>query len=296
MKKINKLIALIFITSLFTCIMNFTEIQTKYSKENHLTKYLTNKSSETSNTNITEDIGTGGRYNWTQTIIFHSNYPNGQDDTVTITYNIKAYASVYNYFNLPTITDLNYKIPSGYKVVSQVWNTNRYGTGDSYNQQILFKYDLRNTTIHLYATWKKEETPIQYVQYKVEWYDIEGNVLKNTETRTGIIGNVASVNENDKKIEGYTFDISNSKNILNITLGQANFLRLYFRQNNDDKEEPETPTDQEKPPISDESSGKEDNTTEEKNPVTADYIFVTITLSIISLISIVIFNIKRKNI
>ena len=58
------------------------------------------------------------------------------------------------------------------------------------------------------ATWKKKS-----VDYKVEWYDETGKVLK-TETRKAEIGSKVSVKETDKVYAGYKFDEDNKNNVL----------------------------------------------------------------------------------
>lgn len=73
----------------------------------------------------------------------------------------------------------------------------------------------------------------EVANYTVEWYDVEGEILKSPETRTGRIGSKISVTDSDKIINGYTLDINNSGTILSTVLSPPNNkLRLYFKPNN----------------------------------------------------------------
>jgi len=90
------------------------------------------------------------------------------------------------------------------------------------------------------ATWQKDQPKPIYADYKVEWYDINDNKLKTDEYRIGTIGNKVQVTDEDKAIEGYTFDAENEKNVLEETLKEdgSTVLKLYFIQDKNEIKEP----------------------------------------------------------
>ena len=297
-----------------------------------------------SNKTITENVGSGTKYKWTQTIVYHSNYPNSQDDTVTVVYNISHLVQSYA-GDLKRLSELNFIVPLGYEEKSPVWNTIKDGSGNSYNKIFSFSMEKRNQTIHLYAQYKSNynnfsliydakggtdaptsqnassledsytfiisdkiprregykflgwstsytaTTPNYYPKdninvtsstilyavweeekmggnYMVEWYDVTGKKIKDPDQRNGIIGDVVSVTELDKIINGYIFDKDNKENVLNSKLEYSDtVLKLYFIKKED---------------ISNNPDKKEEN-----NPITNDNIIFVSTILIISFISFV---------
>ena len=84
-------------------------------------------------------------------------------------------------------------------------------------------------TTTLYAVW--ERTQPKEASYTVEWYDTEGNIIKDSETRTGTIGKTVEVTDEDKKVSDYIFDEDNEGNIVTATLEETGtVLRLYFEK------------------------------------------------------------------
>ncbi len=85
-----------------------------------------------------------------------------------------------------------------------------------------------NGEITYTATWHKDAIP--ECDYQIEWYDVYGNTIKAPETRTGTVGSDVTVTEDDKKVNGYTFDVDNDKNILvdNLNSNKETILKLYF--------------------------------------------------------------------
>ncbi len=77
----------------------------------------------------------------------------------------------------------------------------------------------------------------------MEWYDTEGNTIKDSEIRTGTIGETVEVTDDDKVIPDYSFEGSNTNNVLSDTLSESGtILKLYFTKNNDpDVPDPDTP-------------------------------------------------------
>ncbi|MCI8949897.1 MAG: doubled motif LPXTG anchor domain-containing protein [Lachnospiraceae bacterium] len=83
------------------------------------------------------------------------------------------------------------------------------------------------------ATWKKDPEESKTVKYHVEWYDTDGNQIRNAEIREADKGTVVEVTEADKVVDGYIFDAPNAKNVLS---GMAEedgktVLKLYFTKN-----------------------------------------------------------------
>lgn len=74
--------------------------------------------------------------------------------------------------------------------------------------------------------------PSPVANYKVEWYDINGNKLKDTEERYDRIGNIVSAEKEDKVIENYIFVEDYEKNNLEAELdAEGNvILKLYFKK------------------------------------------------------------------
>ena len=103
-----------------------------------------------------DTVNTGsGNYSWTQTIVYHSNYPNGIDYTYTVTYYIKNYADIYNYFDVKTPENCGFTVPTGYTLASPPWNTNADGNGTAVDKMFTFKMSDNNKTTHLYAQYNE---------------------------------------------------------------------------------------------------------------------------------------------
>ena len=116
-----------------------------------------------------EDLGGGsGSHSWIQTIVYHSNYPDGTDKTYTVTYNIRGhFVTTYN-ANLKTFAACSFTVPDGYIARERVWDTKQDGTGDSYANGGNFAFEKVNNgkTTHLYAQWDKDTsggTPVEQV-------------------------------------------------------------------------------------------------------------------------------------
>ncbi len=73
-----------------------------------------------------------------------------------------------------------------------------------------------------------------YINYTVQWYDVEGNFIKSPETRRGEVGVTVSVTSGDMSVQGYIFDSENSQNILSAELSEGGdtILRMYFKLDN----------------------------------------------------------------
>lgn len=82
-------------------------------------------------------------------------------------------------------------------------------------------------------------TPVE-ANYTVEWYEIgKEEPIKTETTRKGEVGTEVSVTDEDKTIEGYTFDEENSENVLSTELEESGtVLKLYFTKNQVNPPEP----------------------------------------------------------
>ncbi|MEY8322662.1 InlB B-repeat-containing protein, partial [Lachnospiraceae bacterium 54-11] len=106
------------------------------------------------------------------------------------------------------------------------WSTSSTATSPSYYPN--GKIAVTGTTT-LYAVWEK--TQPKEASYTVQWYDTEGNAIKEPETRTGIVGTTVGVTDADKKVDGYIFDADNAGNVESATLSESGtVLRLYFEK------------------------------------------------------------------
>jgi len=69
--------------------------------------------------------------------------------------------------------------------------------------------------------------------YKVAYYDKSGNEIKAAETRIAMSGETVTIINDDKTIEGYTFDEDNANNFLEAVVAKdgSTVLKLYFTKN-----------------------------------------------------------------
>lgn len=170
-----------------------------------MTYWVTNWSTGTGsgtggNGDDTVDLGSG-KNSWTQTIVYHSNYPDGTDYTHTVTYKIKSYADKANH-NIKTIAECGFSVPDGYSAASRVWNTAKDGTGDDYGNggNYSFEYANRGKTTHLYAQWVKEGgTPAEEVTLTYM------NGSETYATQSYFSGETVTVGTCTDAKEGYTF-------------------------------------------------------------------------------------------
>lgn len=153
------------------------------------------------NGNETINNGTSGSKNWTQTIVYHSNYPDGTDYTYKVIYNIKSYITTANY-SLKTIGGCGFTVPDGYSMRERVWDTAKNGTGSNYANggNYPFSQSRKNTTTHLYAQWKsKGGTPA--VQVTITYKDGE----KTLAAASALKGDTIIAAAYDETKEGYVF-------------------------------------------------------------------------------------------
>lgn len=131
-----------------------------------------------------------------------------------------------------TTTSLSYTIPNNVPVrkgyTFKGWSSTSTGTAEfDATDVVTVPAGTSSVTTRFYAVWQKTTA-----DYKVEWYDVEGNTLKAPETRTGTVGTSVQVTTSDLEIAGYTFDSSNTGNITSKTLAEnGTVLKLYFARN-----------------------------------------------------------------
>lgn len=107
------------------------------------------------------------------------------------------------------------------------WNTERDGSGTGYKAGM--DIELLQQTTTLFAMW----TPNSSTQYKVRCFDADnGDELISEKILSGITGGTAVATDEDKTLDGYEFDESNSKNILQGTIDADGklVLKLYFHR------------------------------------------------------------------
>ncbi len=106
------------------------------------------------------------------------------------------------------------------------WSTNKTAKSPSYYPKGVIRV---SGTTTLYAVWKKTQS--KEASYTVEWYDTDGNSLKEKETRTGTVGKEVTVTDKDKEVSSYIFDDDNQGNIVSAILKETGTeLRLYFEK------------------------------------------------------------------
>lgn len=137
--------------------------------------------------NTAENINAGNNYQWKQTIIYHSNFPDGTDYKYEVVYNIKSSTTVYNVFSiLKTYEVCGFNAPALYTLKSNpYWNEKEDGSGHSYSGGGLFCFDMskKNTITNLYAQYdSKAENLIYRLTYMngKEKY-LEGEYAPNTD-------------------------------------------------------------------------------------------------------------------
>lgn len=115
--------------------------------------------SATTGTNTDTIDGGSNKNTWNQTIVYHSNFPDGTDKTQTITYSVQGFTTTVS-GNLKTFDNLGWTAPNGYEAATGTlsngtkvypWNTAQNGSGTPYNKA--FSFEKGTTTLHLYAQW-----------------------------------------------------------------------------------------------------------------------------------------------
>lgn len=104
-----------------------------------------------------EEIGSGSRYKWTETIVYHSNYPDGTDYEQSVTYNVSSFTTT-RAEDLKNYTDVGFSAPEGYKYAYDHTNSWAIDSPDSDIVKNMFGFSQANQggTTHVYANWVKD--------------------------------------------------------------------------------------------------------------------------------------------
>lgn len=140
-----------------------------------------------------------GQYSMNCTVVYHSNYPSGTDYTQTFTYTIRAGYNIANTgysLSVKTPANLGFTAPAGYSPASPAWNTKANGSGSGINSVLRVT---ANSTTHLYAQWKSDQTTetctLKYMNGTSPYGD----------TETYIAGDVVRVKDCTLQVEGSRF-------------------------------------------------------------------------------------------
>lgn len=157
------------------------------------------------NSNTNETVGSG-KNQWTQTLVYHANYPGNNDPTVTVRYNVSSFVNVYT-ITPKTFAACGFTVPEGYQLKANSWYSASNGgsvlcsMGGSYG----LNYNNNNKTIHLYAQYTPTTAPINAISLT---YDAQGGKVEGKDTHTITIHTTEksySFNSLEPVREGYTF-------------------------------------------------------------------------------------------
>ena len=129
----------------------------------------------------TVNTGSGGRYNWKEIIVYHSNYPNAEDVEFIVYYNIQHLVNFYSTGQLEVFNALGFEIPDGYELKKVIWNTKADGTGKGYINSFAFDIKNNNKATHLYAQY--EEDYSNFYRYQLN-FDFNGGIWHEKESHT----------------------------------------------------------------------------------------------------------------
>ena len=153
--------------------------------------------------NESEDIGSGSKYTWTETIIYHANYPGGNDPQIKVTYTVRSFTSIYN-GSPKSYRDCGFTVPDGYELKNG-W----YNQDGSYNcsfNNFTFSYAMRNKTTHLYAQYTPMQAPLNTfsMTYHANGGTVEGKSSHTIKIETSDTSYAFHSLEPVRK--GYTFE------------------------------------------------------------------------------------------
>ncbi len=140
-----------------------------------------------------------GQYSMNCTVVYHSNYPSGTDYTQTFKYTIRAGYNIANTgysLSVKTPANLGFTAPAGYSPASPAWNTKANGSGSGINSVLRVT---ANSTTHLYAQWKSDQTTETYTLKYMNGTSQYGD------TETYIAGDVVRVKDCTLPVEGSRF-------------------------------------------------------------------------------------------
>lgn len=140
-----------------------------------------------------------GQYSMNCTVVYHSNYPSGTDYTQTFKYTIRAGYNIANTgytLSVKTPASLGFTAPADYSLASPPWNTKANGSGSGINNALRVT---ANSTTHLYAQWKSDQTTETYTLKYMNGTSQYGD------TETYIAGDVVRVKDCTLQVEGSRF-------------------------------------------------------------------------------------------
>lgn len=140
-----------------------------------------------------------GQYSMNCTVVYHSNYPSGTDYTQTFKYTIRAGYNIANTgysLSVKTPANLGFTAPAGYSPASPAWNTKANGSGSDINSVLRVT---ANSTTHLYAQWKSDQTTETYTLKYMNGTSQYGD------TETYIAGDEVRVKDCTLQVEGSRF-------------------------------------------------------------------------------------------
>lgn len=154
-----------------------------------------------SSSSSNESQGGGTRTTWTQTIVYHSNYPGGNDDVLSVTYNCGSWTSIASVTGtLKTYAACGFTVPEGYKLADRYWNTKADGSGTSYGTGI-YTYRQSDGTVHLYAQYVPDEIIVPDTSVTVTYMDGDDTyAVKNYDA-----GDTVAVIDCDVTKDGFEF-------------------------------------------------------------------------------------------
>ncbi len=138
----------------------------------------------------TVDITDGSRYVWRETLVYHANYPGGNDPQVTVTYNVRALSKLRG-IDSKTFDACGFSLPDGYSLKSNSWYSISSGGSVKCNMGGIFSlsYDNRDKTTHLYAQYTPNEIPKNTFTMK---YNANGGLVEGRSTHTVSITTTAA--------------------------------------------------------------------------------------------------------
>lgn len=119
------------------------------------------------------DTGSGGKYTWNQKVIYHSNYPSGNDIEKSVTYHVSHMVKVYTLSPLKTLNELGFSVPEGFTAAVPVWSLTKDGSRPA--NVVSLNMDQAGIPIHLYARYN-EPTPTPDTQYVITYMNGETKV------------------------------------------------------------------------------------------------------------------------
>ena len=149
-----------------------------------------------------------GDYQWQQTIVYHANYPGGEDPQITVHYDARGEAGNLTLVNttMKTFDACGFAVPEGLHLKKTMW----YAAADtdqalcSMGGQYNLDYKNRDTTIHFFAQYESDEGDNVFsMTYDANGGLVHGESLYENTVKTVATGYDFSSMEAER--EGYEF-------------------------------------------------------------------------------------------